>query len=288
MGGDFEALQAHFDALNSERSTVEAAAWRKLEAQCGFDVDSGPEQMIEALLQLLKDYPGTGVNEAALATQGLDTATVLQEEIEIASQVGIECNFSDVLKVAKVSTSFEQPAWVEAEEASDKVRAAFDLGTGPVSSMKLAEVMHATPKSIVGSGSNASGVPKFGLRCGKRREDWQRITLQSRRTEARRFEMARALGDVLGYAAETLGPLTSLRTHRQQFQRAFAQALLCPFEGLMTYINTEQPRAEDVEAAARHFKVGEAVVLTVLVNKDVISRQRFEQMRADRSIGLYG
>jgi Zn-dependent peptidase ImmA (M78 family) len=66
------------------------------------------------------------------------------------------------------------------------------------------------------------------------------------------------------------------KTARQKFQRAFAQALLCPHEDLVDYVGTENPSGDDLSAAARHFRVSEQVVRTILVNKDIIGRERLE------------
>jgi hypothetical protein len=72
--------------------------------------------------------------------------------------------------------------------------------------------------------------------------------------------------------------MTSTKTGRQKFQRAFAQSLLCPYDDLLAYMNTEDPIEDDISAAARHFHVSERVIQTTLVNKHRIDRQRFDEM----------
>ena len=72
--------------------------------------------------------------------------------------------------------------------------------------------------------------------------------------------------------------MTRAKTRRQKFQRSFAQSLLCPYDDLMAYVNTDFPTEDDVAAAARHFHVSERVIQTLLVNKGTIDRQRFDEM----------
>ena len=71
--------------------------------------------------------------------------------------------------------------------------------------------------------------------------------------------------------------MTKARTRRQNFQRSFAQSLLCPYDDLAAYMNTDCPTDDDV-AAARHFSVSERVIQTLLVNKGTIDGPRFDQM----------
>ena len=72
--------------------------------------------------------------------------------------------------------------------------------------------------------------------------------------------------------------MTKARTRRQKFQRSFARSLLCPYDDLAAYMNTDFPTDDDVAAAARHFSVSERVVQTLLVNRGTIDRPRFDQM----------
>ena len=87
---DGAALKACFKRLSAERADPAVAAWRKLEAQLGFDQDRAPDELMTALAALADEYGLDGVQEAALATQGGDAATVLQREIEVARNSAIQ------------------------------------------------------------------------------------------------------------------------------------------------------------------------------------------------------
>ena len=72
--------------------------------------------------------------------------------------------------------------------------------------------------------------------------------------------------------------MSAAKSERQKFQRAFAQAFLCPFADLLAYINTEEPTEEDIHAAARHFHVSERLIQATLYNNHLIDQAAFEQM----------
>ena len=146
---------------------------------------------------------------------------------------------------------------------------------GPIRNKRLAELLGLGSKSFRAAADGASHRLPYGLRLSDQDPAGrQTIGLQARWPNARRFELCRALGDTLWARHDRLGPLADTNTARQKFQRAFAQSLLCPFNELLDFLNTEHPDDDDITAAARYFHVGEAVVKTVLVNKGIIPRTR--------------
>ena len=72
---------------------------------------------------------------------------------------------------------------------------------------------------------------------------------------------------------ERLLPATDVSTSKQQFQRAFAQEFLCPFDALQEVIGTGAPAVDDIECAADHFEVSTWVVVCTLVNNGVLARE---------------
>jgi Zn-dependent peptidase ImmA (M78 family) len=163
------------------------------------------------------------------------------------------------------------PPWQAAEQAADWMRIGLGIGRGPLRNKRLAELL-GTRKEAFDLPRPSVETRPYGLRLKDESGSRDRIVLRSRWPQARRFEMARALGDAIWADHDRLGPLASSNTSRQKFQRAFAQSLLCPFDDLMAYMGAERPGASDVEAAARHFHVSEQVVRTVLVNKGVLGQ----------------
>ena len=95
------------------------------------------------------------------------------------------------------------------------------------------------------------------------------IVLRTARSTGRRFDLARLLGDRLATGAGTLFPATTAYTYRQQWQRAFAAELLCPFDVLeRTLAGDLSERA--IEGAADHFRVSEWLIRTILQNHDLV------------------
>jgi len=90
---------------------------------------------------------------------------------------------------------------------------------------------------------------------------------------SRRFDIARLIGDAaVAEQADALSPLTRSRTARQKFQRAAAQELLCPVEGLVERVTLPVPDEDELVEAAQYYQVSEHVVATTLVNHRLVSR----------------
>lgn len=95
----------------------------------------------------------------------------------------------------------------------------------------------------------------YGLRLREGDGEKNIVALSASWPQGRRFELCRSLGDAIWSGNDALGPITGAKTGRQKFQRAFAQSFLCPYEDLLSYINTETPSEDDIAAAARSFHV---------------------------------
>ncbi len=67
-------------------------------------------------------------------------------------------------------------------------------------------------------------------------------------------------------------PATKVVTARQQFQRAFAQEFLCPYDKLQEVIGSS-PGVDDIEYAAERFEVSTWVVVCALVNNGALPQE---------------
>ena len=274
---DGDALNACFQHLSAERDDPAVAVWRKLEAQLGFDQDGAPEELMSALGVLANEYGLDGVQEAALATQRGDAASVLQREIEVARSSAIQMTSPIPVEAIDVDGASGHPPWRLAEDAARQLRDHLGIPTEPLRNRALSEVVGF---DVAGKIRLAQRDARYGLRLRDAREDLHRISLSKSWPPSRRFEICRALGDVFWSGGDRLGPLSAANSARQKFQRGFAQSLLCPIEGLRAYLPKDRPDADDMEAAARYFHVPLRVIQTILVNKEVISRSDFDSMVA--------
>jgi hypothetical protein len=272
LTSDRAALRAQIDLLAGEREDPDLSAWRRLEAQLGYDVDGAPEALIAALHELELEYGSGGVAEAALATQGGDAAAVLEAEIAAANENHWQCDLGPAAASAdKIETQPDIPPWELGEIAAAAVRNAAGHRTGPLRNKALAEILQVQQSALRGE-QGARGLA-YGLRLNTGLKSREIVAPSSKWPADRRFEFARALGDFIWSKGERLGPLTRAKSERQKFQRAFAQSLLCPYEALREYIG-EDTSDGALWAAARHFHVSDRLIRSLLVNKGALQRYR--------------
>ena len=275
---DKVALSAQFSALKEERNNQDVAMWRRLEAKLGYDVDSAPDHLISGLLKYVEAYGNGGVEEAIVATQGEEAADALEEIISVAKRSRLVCDLHEAVGAAgSVMNATSKPIWEIAEKAAMAVRNGLGFQGGPIRNTRLAELLNISRDGFRSRESEVTRL-QYGLRLRKGEGERNVVALCSRWSQGRRFELCRTLGDAIWSGGDALGPMTKTKTARQKFQRAFAQSLLCPYRDLLSYINTENPSDEDISAAARYFHVSERVIQTVLVNKEIIGRQEFDEM----------
>ena len=280
FGSDRAALIAQLNALTSERADGEIAAWRRLEARLGFDPDGAPDELMAELAAIVVRYDHASVEEAVQAAPGIDSAEILHQELKAARASRLVCDFSNGVRAAgKVKWRATQPPWVPAEEAARRVRKAFDIASGPLRSRRLAEVLGVSRNALSFTASTPAKKLPYGLRLrDSRQPDSNVVALRANYSPDRRFELARALGDVIWAGNASLGPIARTKTDRQRFQRAFAQSLLCPFEDLKDFFGTTEITDEEINAAAHYFHVSPRVIETTLVKKKVAPAERFEDM----------
>jgi len=258
----------------SERQNPEAAQWRKLEALCGYDPEEAPVATIEMLLEDKAHLGGKALEE--MAAQGRHSiAAVLNPILELASPkakptVGGFRGKMPNLPVGKKHDTKARP-WEQAASLAQLARKEWGLGNQPVSNKQLADLLGTKP-SVFSDRTKASTPIPIALRTGTNgRFD---LYFDSAWANSRRFASTRLLGDHL-YQPDTerLIPATHAKTSRQQFQRAFAQEFLCPFDALLDKLQTDQPNEEDIAEAAAHFDVSPLMVRTTLVNKGELDRE---------------
>jgi hypothetical protein len=269
---DAAGLGMLWSEVLAERCDPGLAAWRKLEAIMGYDPGDAPDHIIEALQRAASEY-GSGAVEEMAAESMEDAVAVIEAlwgEPHREALPLIIPGFDDLKRrISGIGSSLFP--WQKATEVARIVREVWSLGSGPVSTSTLAEILS------VGQGSleNAFGVQgpmNAGFRNGAL--DSFSVFLKSLFPVNRRFALLRLVGDHLtAPQGERLLPAAPhVKTQRQKFQRAFAQEFLCPYSDLVSYLSSAEPSDEAIEDAAHHFDVSARMVATILVNKGNLER----------------
>ena len=258
-------LAAAWKELAAERADPESAAYRKIEAFLGYDVDEADPGQVERIV-----LDGRTLGSAAMAevaADGFHTADELRKE---ARSAGFDASVGDRARVlgGAWDGGGQRAPWEVGAEAAVALRRREGLGAGPVSDRRLADLCAAPAQAL--RETAAAGTMAFALHEPGGDD---RIVLRSKRRTGRRFEAARLLADsVLVDTGDRLRPATGASTYRQKMQRAFAAEFLCPFGSLIDTLEDDFSE-EARDAAAARFAVSPLAVTTVLAYHGVVDRQ---------------
>jgi hypothetical protein len=270
---DGEVLGELVRQLSVERSDVEIAAWRRLEACLSYDPDEAPAALVEAMSGLETQIGEDAVEEAAIAAPGPDSFSKLESALEAsrASTVVINVDVAERVAQGRRLRRVQLSPWQLAEDSARLVREAIGRPEGPIRGRAFAEMLHADWADLKDARATAQGLP-YGARL-QLKGLTERVALQRVKGFDRRFELARLLGDAVWDVEAPFGVVSRAKTDRQKFQRAFAQSFLCPFYDLRRHIDIDAVTEEQIAEAARHYHVNQAVIRTLLVNKNVLPRE---------------
>lgn len=260
---DVNGLTSLLRQITTERSDSELAAWRRLEACLGFDPDAAPDEVIYALVAL-EDVAGEdGVEEAAHAQPGTNAAHSLSLAIEASreSSVEVDLSLAAVLKLSGHFPNNGSPSEM-AESAATELRSILGIKRGPLKKAAFEDLFKSRWAALKNASATARELP-YG--ASLRGEKNTRLALQTINPTLRRFELARQFGDAVWRKSSSFGIVSRSKSDRQKFQRAFAHNFLCPFEDLQQVIDVNDPKSEDISAAAKDFDVHPTVVHNQLV-----------------------
>lgn len=260
--------------LREERADAEMTQWRKLEAMCGYDPDMAPPEMIDMLLSHVNAL-GVGSLEEVAAygrhqTQDILNQILVLSEDTTGTHVG---GFPGTMPVLNNKVNLDPLArpWRQAAELAKTARSEWGLGTQPISDQSLAEILSMNTRVFSDRTKAAVSLP-MALRKGE--GEYFNMYFTSSWPSSRRFACSRLLGDHLSHLnIGRLIPATTVRTARQQFQRAFAQEFLCPFDGLMERFQGSQPNDDDISEVAEYYGVSPLLVQMTLINKGELDRE---------------
>jgi hypothetical protein len=256
-----------------ERNNSEVSKWRKMEALCGYDPDEAPRKIIQPLIQ-----DSTGLGNGALeevAAEGRHSVKkVLKPILDFAVSKGKPGVGGFRGKMPELSTrpSYEPHfrPWQKGSKLAQFLRRKWKLGEEPISDKQLATLFEIKPTAFSGQQASPTSIP-IALRTAN--DNAVDFYFDSSWPSNRRFSAARLLGDHLHKMDDgRLIPATHAKTSRQQFQRAFAQEFLCPFNAILKMTPSDRPTDEDITKVAEHFRVSPLMVKTTLVNRGELDR----------------
>ncbi len=264
--------------LLDERRDKEIGARRRLEALLGFDPDEGPHELLSSLQATTAEAGHSAVDEIAAATKRrapmtlrdiLERTRVSDVSIRVESASNILRRYSDQ------SIPTELP-WQRAMRAAQLARDVWGVSRGPISNDTLSELLEVPANILQYTPSN--GLPvAAGLRTNHDTDE-VKIVMRARIQTGRRFEIMRLVADhIVATSDDILLPVTTAKTDRQKFQRAFAQEFLLPSEELRDEmpppLSEDDVSDDDIEDIAQRYDVSPRLVSTVLVNQGYLPRE---------------
>jgi hypothetical protein len=235
----------------------------------GYDPDEAAEEIVRALVAEGPVLGEHGVAELATGVSRDVPAPTSADLRELAEHDGYEIRLADMPRVTAAGLQPERvgnPAWKAGEAAAKALREQEQLGGGPISDSRLAELAGADPAALKGS---SVAIPFSYALDGQSGN--AKVVLRSPIPTARRFALARLVGDRNLHASrEPFLPIMKSQSYRQKLQRAFAAEFLCPFEHACRRLDNELSE-ESQEAVAHEYQVSPMVVETQLVNKGLLA-----------------
>ncbi len=260
--------------LREERDDEVLANWRRVEARLGYDPDTVPEAIMRALGQLERRVGSAGIEEAASAAPGSHSAVALENALGAAdaSEVVVDLSAAHGLLPHSNDTHPMAP-WEMGRQAAQYLRRQRNFGLGPIRLKAFSDLLGAT-KETLARPATARHLP-YSARIDHKANRCK-VALGSVVARDRRFELSCALGDEI-WAKSGFGIISKAKTDRQKFQRAFAQNLLAPFDGIRQHLDTDNLDDPAIDGAAKTFHVHPNVIKRVLILERVLPRQTLEE-----------
>lgn len=260
-----------------ERNDSSLAKWRRLEASAGFDPGELSEDSFKIISQFEINAGRMAAAEVAACCRGSDPKPIFASVSNQASSARVRARIP-ALTVSKSYRNLSYEPWQDGRMLANDVRRAFGLGSEPISSKKLSDIL-SMPKSSFDR-SKEENENLLGLAIKQDDGDELRFSFQRSNSTGRRFEAARLLCDALLVPkGEKFMPSTDAKTSRQKIQRAFAAEFLCPIESLKAFVGTDSSTS-NIERAANHFEISPLAIASHLTNHRVLSPERLSEFNS--------
>jgi hypothetical protein len=260
-------LSGLHEAVQAERADPSLASLRRHEALLGLDPDEVDSSEV-LKLRTSAAWLGSAASDEVLAearfAKGREVLEWLKAQ-SVAPDLSMDLRDLVPFALGGGSDPTRGHPWERGAALAHRVREGLGLGTEPVD---LDALVHATVGAVPALPDRhfAAGFVGTSESLG--------VALKRRSGAGRRFEVARIVGDaLLRPESDRVLPATDRATVRQKIQRAFAQELLSPIEGLKTMVSLPNPREGELEDAADHYGVSPWTVRSALVNRELVGRE---------------
>jgi hypothetical protein len=241
---------------------------RRLEARLGFDPETCPEETLRRALALQGVTGDAAMSELAPVFGKQDRNECLGDIERLCRATGMTGRFQVEHTGLNTQNTGVAP-WQRGVNAARGLRDHIGNISAPIADQILWDLLGLTETQV-----NKYPEPVCRLAAVARPHTDGSIDFvpRKRHPTARRFELARFLGDHLREASDSTHWLTAtdLTTSRQKFQRAFAAELLCPIDSLNSFLDNDYSESAQ-EDAAEYFKVSNETVASLLINNGYIS-----------------
>ena len=270
-GGLQELLSAWRD-LGQEIDDPVVSFDRAIEARMGFDPEEAEPAVLVGLRQAAEEVGRNPVEELAASSKSRaleDFETLWRDVRQSSRPMRLDLTPEMKAKAAYLKVRSQEP-WRRGAALAELVRREWSIDRDAVDNRDLAELCEVSADWIHHGFEDNVPIPA-GFRSGSGDGRLEAL-LKKRHPTGRRFALARIIGDhLVAGDGDRLLPVTDTGTERQQFQRAFAQAFLCPFEALRDHLGSKLPDDDFIEDAAQHFNVSSWLIRSALINQGVLS-----------------
>ncbi|TNJ38962.1 hypothetical protein FGF66_06785 [Chlorobaculum thiosulfatiphilum] len=268
-------LQELRQDIMQELTDPDMKRWRTVEALLGYDPDCAPEALVEEMIAKSDIYGSAAIDEL-IAFGGQEIRPIMNWLTKDASDAttSVIVPEADILRKQTSQIDPSLLPWQRAEKAASIVKRYWSIAQAPISTRQLTDLFSMKIDALT------EGDMKAPMSIGFRNSHTDHIdaALASPFEANRRFALLRVVADHL-YSPDMdrLLPVTTARTARQKYQRAFAQAFLCPAEQLIGFIDGDLSD-EKIDKAADYFNVSPRLVESTLFNKGVLKRADFADL----------
>jgi len=259
--------------LREEQASAELTAYRRLEAQLGFEPDDAPESLINQLRSLAINVGEGAISEVAPACSGDDPKASLREVLRMANMAGLDGQLDPPRSVTNFvrSNEFKEGMpWDRGRALAHAARRAWGVGDSRLPDENFSEIL-GIPENALASTNEVSEHLPLGLAVRAEQANKWKLMFRRKARTGRRFEAARLLCDYLAASVKDQWlPATNAKTVRQKIQRAFAAEFLCPIASLKYWLQ-DNYSPESIEEAGSYYGVSPLAIRSHLANHGLIS-----------------